>query len=810
MAEFDHDAMVGTASLHWRLVNVFPANPRAMLADFLSTHDLRLFAAAGITCLVGTLLSFHVLPPHGTSRSRTSMQRTIVAGCILGGTVWLAFRLCLAGYFPFLSADIPWLATTVAILLAMLGTTTSLAVTVFAEHGVRNALLAGSILASTASCMLFLCMSSLVAPLALGYELLTVLEAMLGGTAICALGLWRRKQARNRWGTVIAAGIVAAALPLLNFGSLFAILPFSDWESVAATSGALALRPLTAVFASEFIVALLLVRAGAEVDRQAAARATRENRRLRQLTESTFEGIVVHRGGSVLDANGAFCALVGWRLEALIGRSLAEFAPDFRDAPHTQPLQLDLRTAEGHAIPVEMLSRGISLEAGEAVVTAVRDVRDRRAAEHAQRDRERAEELQREADHQRERRRIAEEASRAKSAFLAMMSHEIRTPMNAVLGLASSLLDESLTADQRVAVTAIRDSGDTLLRILNDILDFSKLDAGRMTFEAVPFSPAALAHDALSIYSPYAAAKGLTAHLDEDADLPAALLGDAGRIRQVLHNLVGNAVKFTDAGAVTIRVRCLRREAATAMIEWTVQDSGIGIPAEKLATLFDAFVQADDSITRRFGGSGLGLAISKQLVTRMGGTIEVESVLGQGSRFRFCLTLPLAGEIAAPSDPQQSAGALRARLAALGRPIRVLLAEDNPTNQFVITRLLKGFAAQIDLAADGAQAVQAASQAAYDMICMDMRMPEMDGLEATRMIRRRDGPSRQAPIVAMTANVFPEDIAACRAAGMNDFVAKPITKDKLVEAMLRALAHAPAAVEARGARYPPITASGGV
>ena len=412
----------------------------------------------------------------------------------------------------------------------------------------------------------------------------------------------------------------------------------------------------------------------------------------------------------------------------------------------------------------------------------------RAQGEHAEAERARA---LAEADLARERERHADDANRAKSGFLAMMSHEIRTPLNAVLGLAGSLLDASLTTPQREVVQAIRDSGDSLLRILNDILDYSKLDAGRMTFEAAPFSPATLTQNAISILGPRARVKGLAIVAESDPALPAGLLGDAGRIRQVLLNLVSNAVKFTDAGEVTIGARCVERGAASATIEWTVRDTGIGIAEEKLGTLFDAFVQADDSITRRFGGSGLGLAISKQIVDRMGGSIEVQSVQGQGSRFRFRLTLPLARETAAAVDPLRSAEALRARLAALGRPMRVLLAEDNPTNQFVVTRLLKGFAIPVDIANDGAEAVRAADRTAYDMICMDMRMPEMDGLEATRAIRRRDGPSRLAPIVAMTANAFPEDIAACQAAGMTDFVAKPVSKERLVEAVLRALPEDP-------------------
>jgi PAS domain S-box-containing protein len=762
-----------------------------VIAEFLAAHDLRLFLAAAVASLTGCLLCFHILPPHGARRSRDAMLRTLLAGGVLAGTVWVVFRLSLSGYFPFLPASVPWPSAALSITLAMAGATTALAVAVFGEHGVRNALLAGSILASAGSCMLFLSLSNAVAPLTLGYDLVGVLEAMVAGTAICAFGIWRRKLAATRRGTVVAAAILAVALPVLHVASLYAILPFSDWESVSATTGALALRPLTVVFASEFIAALLLVRAGAEADRQAAARATRENQRLRQLTESTFEGILVHRDGRVLDANGAFCTLVRMPLESVIGRAVADFAPGFRGGTDAQPVTLDLHAADGSAVPVEMLSRGISLRAGDAEVTAVRDITDRRAAERSKQDRQRAEELQREADEQRERTRIAEEASRAKSAFLAMMSHEIRTPMNAVLGLASSLLDDPLSTEQREAVIAIRDSGDTLLRILNDILDFSKLDAGRMTFETAPFSPAGMAHDALSVYSPYAAAKGLAIRLDADPALPAAMLGDAGRIRQVLHNLVANAVKFTDAGEVVIGVHCMDRTALAATVAWTVTDTGIGIAGEKLATLFDAFVQADNSITRRYGGSGLGLAISKQIVDRLGGTIEVRSVQGKGSEFRFRLTLPLARETAPAVDPQHVAQALRSRLLTLGRPMRVLLAEDNPTNQFVVTRLLKGFAVLVDIANDGTEAVRAAAETAYDLICMDMRMPEMDGLEATRAIRRDDGPSRLAPIVAMTANAFPEDMAACRAAGMSDFVAKPVSKERLFEAVLRALPDSP-------------------
>jgi signal transduction histidine kinase/DNA-binding response OmpR family regulator len=410
---------------------------------------------------------------------------------------------------------------------------------------------------------------------------------------------------------------------------------------------------------------------------------------------------------------------------------------------------------------------------------------DRERTEHAEAEQARA---QAEAALMRERERDAEHASRAKSGFLAMMSHEIRTPMNAVLGLAGSLLDGSLTPAQREVVQTIRSSGDSLLRILNDILDYSKLDAGRMTFEAAPFSPATLTQNAISILGPRARAKGLAIVAESDPALPAGLLGDAGRIRQILLNLVSNAVKFTDSGGVTIRARCLGRDGDAITVEWSVRDTGIGIGSDRIANLFGDFVQADSSINRRFGGSGLGLAISKRLTEQMGGTIGVESAEGAGTTFRVCLTLPVAEALAdAQPDPADATRALQSRLAAFGRPLRILFAEDNPTNQFVALQMLKGLPVQVDVVGDGLEAVDAASRFTYDVIFMDMRMPEMDGLAATRHIRQRGGALADVPIIAVTANAFPEDVKACFDAGMNQFVTKPVNKEVLFAAILRAL-----------------------
>jgi signal transduction histidine kinase/CheY-like chemotaxis protein len=389
----------------------------------------------------------------------------------------------------------------------------------------------------------------------------------------------------------------------------------------------------------------------------------------------------------------------------------------------------------------------------------------------------------------REKEKAMEAESRAKSNFLAAMSHEIRTPMNAVLGLAGNLLESRLDPDQHKAVAAIQESGDNLLRILNDILDLSKLEAGKVELEAISFSPEPLVNTIVSIVGPRAAAKDVLLKAEIAGDLPPALVGDAGRIRQVLLNFVSNAVKFTSKGEVVVGLRCVARDQRQATLEWSVRDTGIGIAPERINSLFADFVQADSTITRRFGGTGLGLAISKQLIERMNGKIEVVSTPGEGSTFRFRLDLPVSTE-AAPAPRETGAAVsqeLKTRIKSLGRPLRVLIAEDNPTNQYVATGMLKEFDAQVSVVSDGIEAVDTIARSSFDVIFMDVRMPEMDGLQATRTIRARGGALATVPIIGFTANAFADDIKECMDAGMHEVIAKPVRKTIFVGAILRVL-----------------------
>jgi len=374
---------------------------------------------------------------------------------------------------------------------------------------------------------------------------------------------------------------------------------------------------------------------------------------------------------------------------------------------------------------------------------------------------------------------LAEAAARAKADFLANMSHEIRTPLNAIIGMGHLALKTELDARQRDYLEKIRLSGQHLLGVINDILDFSKIEAGKLTVEARPFRLVTVLDHLASLNADKLAAKGLNLAFDVASDVPPVLLGDSLRLGQVLINYVSNAIKFTERGGVTVCVAVLERGERAVLLRFAVRDTGIGLTPEQQQRLFQSFSQADASTTRKYGGTGLGLAICKNLSELMGGIVGVDSEAGQGSTFWFTASLGYGADLVVPEE----AGAAPAELAAL-RGARVLLAEDNELNRQVASELLGEAGLIVDAAFDGRQAVDMVRAGDYDLVLMDMQMPELDGLSATRELRQ-DPRLADLPIVAMTANAMEADRQRCAEAGMNGFVAKPIEPEALWRELLR-------------------------
>ena len=378
----------------------------------------------------------------------------------------------------------------------------------------------------------------------------------------------------------------------------------------------------------------------------------------------------------------------------------------------------------------------------------------------------------------------AEEGGRVKAEFLANVTHELRTPLNAIIGFSSLLRGETnLTPEAQRKLAIILEAGQTLLAIVDDVLDFSRLDSGKLEFDAYPFDPVEEAQVCLDLVEEQARAKGLSLELQVDG-AGAWRLGDGLRVRQVILNFVSNAIKFTASGSVLVRVTQTEADAGSPLLRIEVKDTGIGIPPELHDRIFSRFSQADESISRRYGGSGLGLSICKAIVENMGGVLGVESALGAGATFWCELPLPVSKELSEADSVSHD----------FADDLAILIVDDNALNRELVRAMLSPFTRRLDEASDGVDAVERAAHYAYDLILMDVQMPNMDGLTATRMIRSKSvAAGGRTPIVAMTANVLPHQVAQCMAAGMNSHIGKPIKPFELLETLHLVVARSSAA-----------------
>jgi len=505
-------------------------------------------------------------------------------------------------------------------------------------------------------------------------------------------------------------------------------------------------------------------------------------RRFEDLIAMAGDGIVIHpltttsNPGYFIHANPAICTLLGYSAKEMAGLTpldiiasedrlqvegdVATMARDGR-LLHEKTLI----AKDGRRIAVEINTRQFVNAGQDMVVSIIHDISVRKEREHELR-------LAKEA---------AEAASEAKSTFLANVSHEIRTPLNAIIGLAHLIRRAGVPPEQAVQLDKIHDAGRHLLEIINAVLDLSKIEAGKFELEETNFTIDAVVSNVVSILAPAAKEKHIVLVVDS-GELPFALRGDPTRLQQALLNYASNAIKFTEQGRVNLSVELIEESTDAVKLRFAVRDTGIGIPAEKLGRLFSSFEQADGATTRKYGGTGLGLAITRKIAELMGGEVGVSSEPGVGSAFWFTVCLARSqGAAAAESVAGESS---EQRLLHECPGCRILLAEDGPINREIALALLTDAGQSVDLAEDGVEAVERVAANIYDLVLMDVQMPRLDGLEATRAIREMPQ-GGGLPIIAMTANAFSEDKASCFAAGMNDFIAKPVDPDVMFRTLLK-------------------------
>jgi PAS domain S-box-containing protein len=550
-----------------------------------------------------------------------------------------------------------------------------------------------------------------------------------------------------------------------------------------------------------------------DVTEQALAEASLREReaRYRLITDQASDMISLHEAdGTCLFMSPSVRSILGYEPEEMLGTSPLLYAPS-EDQPTIEQHRLDLiatppggisafrmrmRRRDGSYAWMEVAARIVDYLDDQRIVAVWRDVTDRVRVE--------AELV--------ETRSRAEAAAKAKSIFLANMSHEIRTPMNGVLGFADLLLAGELQPDQRRHAELIADSGRAMMRLLNDILDLSKVEAGQMKVSEEPFDLPHALGACMKLMVPAAAQKGITLCSTLAGDLPKIVAGDGLRLRQIVLNILGNATKFTAVGGITLTASAADRPDGAKLVSIEVTDTGIGIPKERQAAIFEQFVQADNETAPKFGGTGLGLAISLQLARLMGGDLRLESEPGRGTR--VLLTLPLRPVDAASGATSQKTATVpaSARAPAISaRPAHVLIAEDHDVNQMLIVAMLKQLGHRPEIVDNGAKAFARATECRdgddpFDIVLMDMQMPEMDGIEATRRIRAAGITADALPILALTANAYVDDVAACLGAGMQAHLAKPIKLAELDAALARWL---PARPEAAVPAPPPAAASAG-
>ncbi|PYU30389.1 MAG: diguanylate cyclase [Acidobacteria bacterium] len=901
----------------------------------VGSYDYRLVV---LSVVIAVLASYAALDLAGRVTSARSGARSL---WLSGGAIAMGIGIWSMHYVGMLAFRLPvpvqydWPTVLVSLLAAIFASAIALFVVSRKKMGLVRAIVGSVFMGSAIAGMHYIGMAAMRLPAMCHYSRGIVTISVLLAIVISLAALWltfhfRGETKSGGWRKALSAVVMGAAVPVMHYTGMAAASFTPSLPTTANLSHALSISSLgmAGIIIVTFMVLGLTVLTSL-VDRGFSAQALElesSEERSRQILETALDAFVgMDSRGIIVDWNAQAVATFGWSREEALGQSLSRMIiPERYRAAHEKGFQHFLVSGEGplinkrseftalhrdgHEFQVE-LTISVMQTGGTLLFAAfVRDITERKQSEQALRDAKEA----------------AEAANETKSIFLATMSHEIRTPMNGILGMTELVLDTDLTTEQRDNLGLVRLSAESLLSIINDILDFSKIEAGKLEFESIPFDLRQSLGEIMKSLSFRAHQKGLELIYDVQPDVPEALIGDPGRIRQVLINLVGNAIKFTEQGEVFINVEEESHEDAITCLHFIVKDTGVGIPAEMQGKIFEAFSQADGSMARRYGGTGLGLTICTRLVKVMGGGIWVESQPGQGSMFHFTLRLavqdkPSLGSVALKPEQLRDLHALivddnftnrrvlngmlsrcgmkptaveggRAALQALevakstGRPFplilldgqmpemdgftlaetikkdpelvgatimmltsagqlgdaarcrelgisaylvkpirqgellqaicnvlnlptqkkaplvtrhmlrearsrsRVLLAEDNAVNQILALRLLEKRGCIVSVAGDGRQALAALEKEDFDIVLMDVQMPEMDGFEATVAIRERErSTGKHIPIIAMTAHALKGDEERCLSAGMDAYITKPIRTHELFATIERLL-----------------------
>ncbi|MFT3812821.1 MAG: MHYT domain-containing protein [Acidovorax sp.] len=743
-------------------------------------HDPWLVALSVLLAVGASVMALHMAALARRASSSGLRRWTLGAGALaLGGGIWamhfvgmLAFSVCAHG-------DFAYGVTAASMLPGVAAAWVALWLLARPQVGARTLAGGGVLMGAGIGAMHYSGMAASSVMPALRYDPLWFALSLVVAVLLATLALWVRFGVR-RWlrgepATLLAGAVMGMAITGMHYTGMAGLRFAGPVDTALHTGQQVALALSIAMVVLVFSTLVIAITASLRFW-QMYQQSQRNESRLRAVFDTAVDGIIMIDGrGIVQSFNGGAQRILGWTAAEVIGRNVNLLMPEPYHGEHDGYLhayhatghariigkgrEVEALTKDGRVLPIRLAVGQVQRTGARLYVGFITDISELRAAEQTLRET-----------------RGRAEVATARSAFLANMSHEIRTPMNAILGFTEALLDSPLDATQRRHLGTVHNAARSMLRLLNDILDTAKLEKGAVTLEIADFSLRELCRQTLASLRITAARKALALELDYPLDQPDYLRGDALRLQQVLVNLLGNALKFTEKGRVLLRVRHVQGE-----LRLDVEDTGIGIEAGALERIFDPFAQADTSTSRRFGGTGLGTTISRQLVELMQGGISVRSTMGVGTVFSVRLPLPLG-------DAQAARQHLPPGIRALPM-LRVLAVDDVPNNLELLNITLKRGRHDLTLAHGGEEAVQLCAAERFDVVLMDLQMPDVDGLEATRRIRAHEQARQQrpVPIIALSASVLAQDRRNARAAGMDGFAVKPLELPRLYAEIARVL-----------------------